>query len=142
MNSTVKVVVLVVVIVACLGFVVMRFTGGGGKAGPGMSEAGEKDMYCLECKKPYKAKLSESEATPLMMAGTQANPKHTCPTCGKAAGVCAVKCAACGALVPSPGMQMLMMPAGANGMKPPKCPACGKVLKVAPTMPAGGAETP
>ena len=132
MNSTVKVVVLVVVIVACLGFVVMRFVGGKkSSSGDQIAGGGEVQMYCLDCKKPYKAKLSEEEATPLMMAGINANPKAKCPMCGKNAGVCAIKCAACGAIVPSPGMQVLMMPAGANGMKPPKCPKCGKILKPA-----------
>lgn len=147
MNSTVKAVLLVVVIAACLGFVVFRMMGGKKASGGGGGASSEKDLYCLECKKPYKAKVEDNVFMPLQMGGEKASPKHTCPTCGKQAGVAAIKCASCGELVPSPGMQSMMMGGagpGAAGMKKPACPKCGKPLTMAATMgsgsggPAGG----
>ncbi|MBN2450768.1 MAG: hypothetical protein JXR77_10290 [Lentisphaeria bacterium] len=136
MNSNVKVIVLIVVIALCLGFVVMRLVGGkGGGGGGAVSADTELQMICLECKQPYTAKVSQDMAMPLQMAGTKAEPKHQCPNCGKSAGVAAVKCAACGALVPSPGMQAMNMMG--PGMKPPLCPACKKPLKPAPTAESG-----
>jgi hypothetical protein len=135
MNSTVKVALLVVVIVACLGFVVARMMGG--KKGSGTSAGGgERDLYCLECKAAYKAKVDDSVFMPLQMGGKNATPKHTCPKCSKAAGVAAIKCPNCGELVPSPGMQSMMMAGGAA--KKEMCPKCNKPLSMGPAM-GGGA---
>ena len=128
MNSTVKVAVLIVVIVACFGFILFR-SFGGKKGGAGGAEVNsEKDMYCLECKKAYKATIDESTFMPLQMGGVNANPKHTCPTCSKAAGVAAIKCGSCGQLVPNPGMQAMMMPAGGGRPQGANCPLCKKPL--------------
>lgn len=143
MNSTVKAVLLVVVIVACLGFVVMRLVGGGKKGGGAAGPATEKDMYCLDCKKAYKATIEDNLYMPLQMGGEKASPKHTCPTCSKQSGVAAIKCSSCGELVPSPGMQMMMMGGGPGaGMKKPACPKCGKPLTMASTMGSGGSGAP
>ncbi len=144
MNNTVKVVVLVLVIVVCLGFVIARLAGGkkGAAAGGGGSQ--ERDMYCLECKKAYKATLDDQKFMPLQMGGENANPKDTCPNCGKQAGVAAIKCPNCGNLVPSPGMQAMMMASGGmpGGGKKPVCPVCKKPLAMNPGMGSGGAVPP
>ncbi len=129
MNSTVKVTLLVIVIAACLGFIVYRSFGSKGKgAADGAVVSAEREMYCLECKTAYKTTLDESAYMPLLMGGQNANPKHTCPNCGKAGGVAAIKCASCGEVVPSPGMQSMMMPGPGGRPKAPPCPKCKKPL--------------
>jgi hypothetical protein len=144
MNSTVKVALLVVVIVACLGFVVFRLVGGKkGGGGPSGGPGGEKDLYCLDCKKAYKATVEDNVFMPLQMGGVNATPKHKCPTCGKDSGVAAVKCPSCTELVPSPGMQAMMSIMGPAGAKKggATCPKCNKPLSMGPGG-AGGSGGP
>ncbi len=147
MSNAAKTALLVAVIVICLGFVVYRLargsgSGAGGGPAEGASEA-QRDLYCLECKEHYTAALKREEYGPLFMAGTNAATKHTCPKCGKQAGVAAVKCKACGEWVPSPGTQGMNRPgmggpAGARGPAAPVCPKCKKPLEM-PRFPGGDA---
>jgi hypothetical protein len=133
MNSNVKTIVLAVVIVACLGFVVLRLVGSGdssdseGEAGgPG---TGEYSFYCTACNEVYNAEISEGAFMPLQMAGIQSNPKHPCPKCSKPAGVPAMNCPACSAQIPSPGMAAL---SGQNPRMRAVCPKCKAPLAESP----------
>jgi len=135
MNSTVKGVLLVVVIAACLGFVGYRMFGGSGGGAASPTPKAEHDLYCLNCKKHYSEVMEAKDYAPLLMQGINASQKHTCPTCGKQAVVAAIKCSACGEWVPSPGMQgvgrpVMNGPRGPRGPVGPTCPKCGKPLQM------------
>jgi len=144
MSGPVKTVLLAVVILACLGFVVFRLTrssgsGGSGGGGGGAEAAAEstRDLYCTECKTHYTAVLKREQYMPLFVMGANASPKHTCTACGKPGGVAAIKCAACGEWVPSPGTQGLNRPGGkggpaGGGPASPPCPKCKKPLQMPP----------
>ena len=128
MSQKVKVAVLIVIIVACLGFLVSRFVvGNRSVAGGG---GGGTELICTDCGNVYSAKLNQDEMVRLMTGGLNAQPKHTCAACGKAAGVIAMQCPQCGATVASPGPQGMM---GA-----PKCPECKKLLLAPPPTTEGG----
>lgn len=134
MSGSVKTVLLVVVIIACLGFVVFRLTrGSGGSSGGAAAATAEesKDLYCTDCKTHYTAVLKREQYMPLFVMGANASPKHTCTACGKPAGVAAIKCAACGEWVPSPGTQGMNRPGGPGaGPGAPTCPKCKKPLQM------------
>jgi len=143
MNGTVKTVVLAVVIVACLGFVVLRLTrGSGGGGGVKPTPKGERDLYCAECNEHFTAVMEERAYAELVLAGVKTTNKATCPKCSKKAAVAGIQCKACQAWVPSPGMQGMNTPGMAGrpgqGAKGPTCPKCKKPL----AMPKLGSQGP
>ena len=136
MNKNALAAILIVVIVVCLGFVVMRTFKGSGSGGASGSSSGNHDFFCLACNKAFQADMKETDFMPLQMQGKNASKKVPCPTCKKEEGVVAAKCPSCGELSAHPGMMgMGMMQGmqggpGGGGAKPqvPLCPKCKKPL--------------
>lgn len=126
-NKPVLAIVLILVIVACIAFMIHSSSK---KSGGGASSATpqERDLICLSCDKPFKATLKDEEWMPMQMQGKNASKKLKCPACGKDEGIAATKCGSCGELVPAVGMMGMMGP----GAKAPMCPKCKKPLMQAP----------
>jgi hypothetical protein len=121
-NKPVMAIVLILVIVACVAFMVRSGTkksGGAASSGPQ-----ERDLVCMACEKSFKATVKDEEWMPMQMQGKNASKKMKCSACGKDEGVAAQKCGSCGALVPAAGMMGMMGP----GSKAPACPKCKKPL--------------
>ncbi len=120
-NKPVLAIVLIVVIVACVAFMIRSGTKKGGAASTGPQE---RDLVCMACDKTFKASVKDEEWMPMQMQGKNANKKLKCTACGKDEGVAAQKCGSCGELVPAAGMMGMMGP----GSKAPACPKCKKPL--------------
>jgi len=121
-NKPVMAIVLILVIVACVAFMVRSGAKKSGAPAGGGSQ--ERDLICLACEKSFKAPMKDEEWMPLQMQGKNSAKKVKCPACGKDEGVAAQKCASCGELVPAAGMMGMMGP----GAKAPMCPKCKKPL--------------
>jgi len=132
-NKPVLAIVLILVIVACVAFMVRS---GGKKSGASAgSGPQERDLVCMACEKSFKATVKDEEWMPLQMQGKNSTKKLKCPACGKDEGVAAQKCASCGELVPAAGMMGMMGP----GSKAPLCPKCKKPMMSAPKAPGAPA---
>ena len=120
-GTTATVVVLVLVIVAAVGFIAYRVS----RNRPATTDANtEIEMICTnpDCGHIFVHQAEAGEEMELQMGGR----KITCPECGRTTATAAATCESCGAKVPSPGM--LAMEPGMTGDKPPICPKCGKPL--------------
>jgi len=137
-NKPVLAIVLILVIVACIAFMVHNSTKKkGGSSASGGSQ--ERDFVCLSCDKHFTTPMKDEEWMPLQMQGKNAQKKLKCPECGKDEGVAAQKCPNCGEWVPVVGMMGMMGQGASGGMKAPVCPKCKKPMASAAP---GGAPVP
>lgn len=138
-NKPVMAIVLIVVIVACIAFMIHSGTKKSGSGGASAGGPQGHDLICMACNKPFKLTMKDEEWMPMQMQGKNATKKVKCPACGKDEGVAAQKCASCGEIVPAAGMMGMMGPGA--GAKASVCPKCKKPL-VTTSQPGPQGATP
>ena len=109
---------LIVIIVLALGAVCIQLMRGGKPEKVDTDTSGERQLYCLGCKKGFVKEMSSAEHGPLLMAGPNAPEKVKCPECGEKKGIAGVKCERCGTVCPSPGAMGM---AAREGTRCTKC---------------------